>query len=204
MGVDGFRIDTTGHIAPLTFNSAFIPKFIEISESQDGKENRLNHGATPFYMFGECCARYSQVIYRGDHALSSHYYTWKSDPKLVNEWKQYSAEWWANQEVREGADPIGNMLTCEKDPATVHNCDNVFMKNGAWHEPDYSQASGFNVIDFPMHYNFNNAGEAVRVAKEGDHYYNDASWNVVYVDSHDYGPGPSDGTRFTGGTSQWA
>ncbi|MDE6255558.1 MAG: starch-binding protein [Muribaculaceae bacterium] len=204
MGVDGFRIDTTGHIAPLTFNSAFIPKFIEISESQEGKENRLNHGTTPFYMFGECCARYSQVIYRGDHALSSHYYTWKSDPKLVSEWQQYSAEWWANQEVREGADPIGNMLTCEKDPATVHNCDNVFMKNGAWHEPDYSQASGFNVIDFPMHYNFNNAGEAVRVAKEGDHYYNDASWNVVYVDSHDYGPGPSDGTRFTGGTSQWA
>lgn len=37
-----------------------------------------------------------------------------------------------------------------------------------------------------------------------DNYYNDATYNVVYVDSHDYGPGPSDGTRFNGGTAQWA
>ncbi|MDE5886587.1 MAG: starch-binding protein [Muribaculaceae bacterium] len=200
MGVDGFRIDTTGHIAPLTFNSAFIPKFLELGEKY--KENRLD--GMPFYMFGECCARYSQVIYHGDQALSSCYYTWKSDPKLVDEWKSYTADWWAQQNVPEGAAPLGNMLTCEKDPGTEHKSDNVFMKNGAWHEPDYSQASGYYIIDFPMHYNFNNVGEAVRVAKEGDHYYNDASWNVVYVDSHDYGPGPSDGTRFTGGTSQWA
>lgn len=200
MGVDGFRIDTTGHIAPLTFNSAFIPRFIELGEKY--KSKRLNQA--PFYMFGECCARLSQVIYRGQHVLSSHYYTWKSDPSLVSEWKTFTADWWANQVLLEGAPATGNMLTCEKDPGTAHNSNNVFMQNGAWHEPDYSQASGFNVIDFPMHYNFNNAGEAIRIANEGDNYYNDASWNVVYVDSHDYSPGPNDGVRFNGGTSQWA
>ncbi len=200
MGVDGFRIDTTGHIAPLTFNAAFIPKFVELGEKY--KSKRLNEA--PFYMFGECCARFGGVIYRGQHVLSSHYYTWKSDPALVTEWKQYDAEWWAKQNVPEGAPILGNMTTCESDPGTVHNSDNVFLKNGAWHEPDYSQASGFNVIDFPMHYNFNDAGSAVRIANEGDHFYNDASWNVVYVDSHDYCPGPNDGVRFSGGTSQWA
>ena len=78
------------------------------------------------------------------------------------------------------------------------------MVNGAWHEPDYSQYSGFSVIDFPMHYNFNDAGSAINIAKQGDQYYNDASYNVVYVDSHDYCPGPNDGTRFNGGTEQWA
>ena len=200
LGVDGFRIDTTGHIAPLTFNSAFIPRFTALGEQYKGERK----GDTPFYMFGECCARYGSVIYRDQHVLSSHYYTWKSKPELVSEWQSYTADWWANQVVREGADPLGNMLTCLKDPGTVHNSDNVFMKNGAWHEPDYSDASGFNVIDFPMHYNFNDAGQAVRIAKEGDHYYNDASWNVVYVDSHDYSPGPNDGIRFNGGTAQWA
>ena len=200
MGVDGFRIDTTGHIAPLTFNSAFIPRFIELGEKY--KDKRV--GGMPFYMFGECCARYSGVVYRDQHLLSSHYYTWKSDPKLVEEWKSFTADWWAEQVVPEGAAPLGNMLTCEKDPGTVHNSSNVFLKNGAWHEPDYSQASGFNVIDFPMHYCYNTAGDAVRIAKEGDHYYNDASWNVVYVDSHDYSPGPNDGIRFNGGTAQWA
>lgn len=200
MGVDGFRIDTTGHIAPLTFNSAFIPRFTELGEKY--KSKRLNQA--PFYMFGECCARFGSVIYRDQHVLSSHYYTWKSDPSLVAEWKTYTADWWASQELLEGAPATGNMLTCEKDPGTVHDSKNVFMQNGAWHEPDYSQASGFNVIDFPMHYNFNDAGSAVRIAKEGDHYYNDASWNVVYVDSHDYAPQPNDDKRFTGGTEQWA
>ncbi|MBD5184707.1 MAG: starch-binding protein [Bacteroidales bacterium] len=209
MGLDGFRIDTTGHISPLTFNAAFIPKFIELGEKYKEKRYLYDEkgnmtGVSPFYMFGECCARYSQVIYHGDQALSSCYYTWKSDPALVEEWKSYTADWWAKQVVNEGAAPLGNMVTCTKDPGTEHNSDNVFMKNGAWHEPDYSEASGFNIIDFPMHYNYNNVNEAVRIAKEGDQYYNDASWNVVYVDSHDYGPGPSDGTRFSGGTNQWA
>ena len=200
MGVDGFRIDTTGHIAPLTFNSAFIPKFVELGEKWKSKRK----GDTPFYMFGECCSRYGSVIYRDQHVLSSHYYTWKSDPALVAEWQGYTADWWGQQVVKEGAEPLGNMLTCEKDPGTVHDSKNVFLENGAWHEPDYSQASGFNVIDFPMHYNFNSADQAVRIAQEGDQYYNDASWNVVYVDSHDYSPGPSDGVRFSGGTAQWA
>ncbi len=200
MGVDGFRIDTTGHIAPLTFNAAFIPRFIELGEKY--KDKRLN--GAPFYMFGECCARFGGVIYRDQHLLSSHYYTWKSDAALVNEWNTFTADWWAKQNVPEGAAPLGNMLTCLKDPGTVYNSKNVFMQNGAWHEPDYSQASGFNVIDFPMHYNFNSADQAVRIANEGDHYYNDASWNVVYVDSHDYCPGPNDGVRFNGGTAQWA
>lgn len=200
MGVDGFRIDTTGHIAPLTFNAAFIPRFVELGEKY--KNKRV--GNAPFYMFGECCARFGSVVYRDQHVLSSHYYTWKSPQALVDEWKTYDAAWWAKQNVPEGAKPLGNMLTCLKDNGTVHNSNNVFMQNGAWHEPDYSQASGLNVIDFPMHYNFNSAGQAVEIAKSGDKFYNDASWNVVYVDSHDYCPGPNDGVRFNGGTSQWA
>ena len=76
------------------------------------------------------------------------------------------------------------------------------MLNGAWHEPDYSQSSGFNVIDFPLHYNFGNAATAYRLAKSGDMKYNDATYNVVYVDSHDYGPGS--GSRFGGSDAQWA
>ena len=200
MGLDGFRIDTSGHISPLTFNAAFIPRFQALGELH--KDKRLN--GAPFYMFGEVCSRFGEVIYRGQHLLSSHYYTWKSDPALIAEWNQYNAEWWAKQVLLEGASPVGNMLTCEKDPGTVHNSDNAFLKNGQWHEPDYSDASGFNVIDFPMHYNYENAGQAVRIAKEGDHFYNDASWNVVYVDSHDYAPQPNDDKRFAGGTGQWA
>ena len=53
----------------------------------------------------------------------------------------------------------------------------------------------------PQHYN---AGSAYGLAKSGDMKYNDATFNVVYVDSHDYGPQPSDGIRFDGSDAQWA
>ncbi len=201
MGVDGFRIDTTGHISRLTFNTSFIPQFLELGEQY--KSKRLN--GAPFFMFGECCARFSDVTYRDQPNLSSYFYTWKSPQDLVDQWN-WDPTFWDNIFVREGDDSArpGNMALCDAEPSVMRESDNVFMKNGAWHEPDYSDYSGFSIIDFPMHYNFNNAAAAVGVAKSGDKYYNDASFNVVYVDSHDYCPGPNDGTRFNGGTAQWA
>ncbi len=200
MGVDGFRIDTSGHIARLSFNAAFIPKFLALGEQY--KSKRLNN--CPFYMFGEVCARFQgSATYRDQPNLSPYYYTWKSTDALVNEWKTYDAAWWDKQFVKEGAEPLGNMLTCLKEANTKQTSNNALMQNGQYHTPDYSQASGFYVIDFPMHYSFNNAGQAIGLAGD-DKYYNDATYNVVYVDSHDYSPGPNDGMRFNGGTAQWA
>ncbi len=200
MGVDGFRIDTTGHISRLTFNKHFIPQFMALGEKY--KDKRLN--GCPFFMFGECCARYSEPTYRGQHNLSSYFYTWKSPADLLARWND-DATWWDSQVIYEGDDKMyGNMQLCLDEPSTAPTSDNVFMRSGAWHEPDYSQYSGFSIIDFPMHYNFNNAASAISIANKGDRYYNDASYNVVYVDSHDYCPGPNDKTRFNGGTQQWA
>ena len=200
MGVDGFRIDTTGHISPLTFNKQFIPQFIALGEKY--KNKRLN--GCPFYMFGECCQRFQgSVVYRDQPNLSSYFYTWKSDQALLDEFNGDPA-WWRQQKLPEGHDtPVGPMVVCEKDTKDKPRSNNVWLQNGQWHEPDYSQASGFNVIDFPMHYSFSSAASAIAYAGQ-DNYYNDASFNVVYVDSHDYCPGPNDGMRFNGGTAQWA
>lgn len=201
MGVDGFRIDTAGHIAPLTFNKQFIPQFHKIAE--ENKDKRLNQCG--FFMFGEVCQRFQgSVVYRDQPNLSSYFYTWKSDQALMDEYNG-DPEWWKQQTLPEGHDtPVGPMKVCEKDTKDKPTSTNALMQNGAWHEPDYSQYSGFSIIDFPVHYSFNNAGSAVSIARGGDNKYNDATWNVVYVDSHDYGPGPNDGTRFNGGTAQWA
>lgn len=201
MGVDGFRIDTTGHISRLTFNKQFIPQFLEIAERN--KDKRLNQ--CPFFMFGECCQRFQgSVVYRGQPNLSSYYYTWKSDQSLLDQYDG-DPQWWRQQVLPEGHDsPVGPMKLCEQETADTPTSDNVFLKNSRWHEPDYNDYSGFSVIDFPMHYSFNNAASAVNIAKIGDNKYNDASYNVVYVDSHDYCPGPNDLTRFNGGTAQWA
>lgn len=206
MGVDGFRIDTSGHIARLTFNRAFIPQFAALGEQY--KSKRLN--GCPFFMYGEVCARFGGVTYRGQPALSPYFYTWQSDSKYA--WNDDETSW-DNIVSLEGDDTRKihtNTIACTEeynDNSSEGNqptSNNVFLNGNDYHTPDYSKASGFNVIDFPVHYNFNNASQAWNMAMQGDNLYNDASFNVVYVDSHDYSPQPNDGIRFSGGTAQWA
>ena len=201
MGVDGFRIDTSGHISRLTFCKQFIPQFAALGKKYEDK--RLNKA--PFFMYGEVCARFGSVQYRGQDNLSPYYYTWKAPQELMDGFDG-SQSYWDTQEIYDSGTGYDAKLMplCEKDNADSPESNNTFMLNGAWHEPDYSQSSGFNVIDFPLHYNFSNAGSAYGLAKSGDMKYNDATYNVVYVDSHDYGPQPSDGIRFSGSDAQWA
>ena len=55
-----------------------------------------------------------------------------------------------------------------------------------------------------MHWAFKNASAAFGAAKGEDSLYNDATWAVTYVDSHDYGPDGQEKTRYQGGASAWA
>ena len=198
MGVDGFRIDTSGHISRLTFNHQFIPQFIALGKQYENK--RLNKA--PFFMYGEVCTRGHEATYRGQANLSCYFYTWKSDESLMNQWDG-SQSFWDSQVLPEGSGPIGPQALCGKETFGDKKSENAKMINGAWHEPDYSEASGFNVIDFPMHYSYNTAKDAFRLSAE-DELYNDATYNVVYIDSHDYSPGPNDLNRFGGTDAQWA
>ena len=82
---------------------------------------------------------------------------------------------------------------------------NALLDGNNYHTPDYSQFSGLSVIDFPMHWSFKTAESAFQVAKNGDTTYNDATWNVTYVDSHDYAPdGAPENKRFDQDQSTWA
>lgn len=204
MGVDGFRIDTSGHISRLTYNTSFIPQLKALGEQYADK--RLLAGQSkpaPFYMFGEVCTRFGEVTYRNHPNLSTYFYTWASDASLMGRWNN-DASWWDSQVVPEGAAPLGNMTLCLEEADVTQTSSNATLNGNSYHTPDYSKASGFYVIDFPVHYNFTHAGSAYNMAIGGDHLYNDATWNVTYVDSHDYGPQPNDQVRFTGGTNQWA
>ena len=174
MGVDGFRVDTVKHVSRLMFNRHFIPAFKEA-----GGEN--------FYMFGEVCTRVNEVWNHGVPPLSTPFYTWK-------ERKTYSAD--DSSAVHEAYE-YENGQGVNNQPLS----DNHALNGNEYHTPDYSQKSGLDVIDFPMHWNFANAEQAYN--KRGDDkYYNDATWNVVYVDSHDYGPNMDN--RYGGGTEAWA
>ncbi len=206
MGVDGFRIDTGGHIARLTFNKAFNPAFTAAAETYKDKRN-----GGPFFMFTEVCARYTQIWYREVPALSVPFYTWKESKDYA--WDTNPDSW--NDLVIYESTPFThtNQLSCQQQYAdngsssqsSQPTSNNVFLNGNTYHKPDYSQYSGLSVIDFPMHHNFCNIGGAWGIAKSGDKYYNDASYNVVYVDSHDYAPnGAPEDQRFAQGTEAWA
>ena len=207
MGVDGFRIDTGGHIARLAFNKAFIPAFKTAGEAAKDKR-----GGTPFYMFAEVCARYSSILYREQSCLSPFYYTWAESRDYA--WDT-NPESWNNLSEPEGSACTShtNWQSCWQQGqddkgglSTQRTSQNALLSGNNYHTPDYSQASGLHVIDFTEHWNFTTAGEAWQIAQPGnDKYYNDATWNVVYVDSHDYAPdhAPQD-KRFSGSQDTWA
>ncbi|MEE0930364.1 MAG: alpha-amylase family glycosyl hydrolase, partial [Acutalibacteraceae bacterium] len=188
MGVDAFRVDTARHISRLSLNTMFNKQLNAI-------------GGDSFYMFGEVCCRFSQVWYR-DHASESvPFYTWdEPDDSYTSQWK------WSTD-----ADSVNhNMnLTLQHwkeydDTSNQPTSDNAFLNGNEYHTPDYSESSGMGAIDFLMHWQFDSASGAFGSALAEDKYFNDSTWNVVYVDSHDYAPDRNQKERFTGGTQTWA
>lgn len=186
MGVDGFRVDTVRHISRLSLNTMY--------------NDRLNSAAKDgFYMFGEVCTRYTDAWYRGMASESAPFYTWdEPDNSYMSRWN------WGTDSAAVGE----NMnLTLDHwienyDPSEQPTSDNTFLNGIDYHNPDYTESSGLGVIDFAMHWNFGSASGAYGAAVSNDKYYNDATWNVMYVDSHDYGPGTD--SRYNGGTQSWA
>ena len=206
MGVDGFRIDTGGHIPRLTFNNAFIPAFKAAGEAAASKR-----GGTPFYMFAEVCARYSSILYRDQACLSPFYYTWAESKSYP--WDNNADSWNSLMEMEgSGCTSHTNWKSCWQQASddkgglsTQPTSNNALLSGNDYHTPDYSKASGLHVIDFTEHWNFGSAAGAWNVAKpSNDKYYNDATWNVVYVDSHDYAPDEVQKYRFNKGEDVWA
>ena len=198
MGVDGFRVDTVRHIPRVSLNIMFNDQLMDAAKAA-GKPN--------FYMFGEICTRYTSVWYRGHAEESTPYYTWKeSNCKWADSWNWGTSASDINdnmnlvlQHYLEEDNYNGDM------DSTQPKSDNAFLDGITYHGSDRSMASGMDAIDFQMHRMFGSAKNAYNFAVNNDQYYNDATYSVMYVDSHDYAPEqPDETTRFTGGTQTWA
>ena len=183
MGVDAFRIDTMKHISRLTFNKYLWPGLYAIAQKC---------GNTNFYMFGEVCTRVREVWNHNQQCDSAPFYTWAES-------KNYA---WGNRATNEAStlENWNDNSNTEGAPTS----DNAYLRSGlTYHTPDYSKSSKVGVIDFPMHWNFQHASDAFNLAKSTDQYYNDATYNVTYVDSHDYGPDGAEKIRYNEGTNAW-
>lgn len=197
-GVDGFRVDTVRHIPRLVLNLMFNNQIHEAAAAA-GKPN--------FLMFGEICTRYTQIWYRGHAEESTPYYTWKEpNAKWANSWHWGTTADDVNANMNLVLNHYLEEDNYEKDLSSLEpTSQNATLNNLSYHTPDRSMASGMEAIDFQMHRMFGNASNAFNFAKNNDKFYNDATYNVMYVDSHDYAPEqPDEFTRFTGGTQAWA
>ncbi|MGW0968809.1 carbohydrate binding domain-containing protein [Streptomyces sp. NPDC002516] len=184
MGVDGFRLDTAVHIPRVTWNRRFLPAIYDRVTQRFGTDAAKN-----FFVFGEVGAFVNDKWNRGSVNHSAQFYTWK-------ERKEYSAD---------DATAAIEQYTYEEQLGTGNQptSTNAFLSGNSYHTPDHSQFSGMNIIDMRMHMNFGDAQNAYGNGKDSDDSVNDATYNVVYVDSHDYGPNKSS-TRYSGGTDAWA
>lgn len=182
MGVDGFRVDTVKHIPRLMFNEYFVPAFKE-------------RGGENFYIVGEVCARYHGRWSEGVPAISPSFYTWKE------------TENWATGDMATNAASSEAHFTRYQSDFTppVNGTPNHKLDGNNYHTPDWSLRSGMDQIDFGMHWAFKDAHSAFNVAMSYDDDYNDATWNMTYVDSHDYAPDTSpENQRFAGSQETWA
>lgn len=184
MGVDGFRVDTAVHIPRTTWNRRFLPAIQERVTQQHGAEAAKN-----FFVFGEVAAFVNDKWNRGSVNHSAQFYTWK-------ERREYNAD---------DAKAALEMYDYEQQLGTGNQptSTNAVLQGNSYHTPDHSKFSGMNIIDMRMHMNFGDARNAFHNGKDSDDSTNDATYNVVYVDSHDYGPNKSS-ERYTGGTDAWA
>ena len=183
MGVDAFRIDTVKHLSRLSLNKYYFPAFKEIAK-KCGNPN--------FFMFGEVCVKDTDVWNRGQQSDSTPFYTW-------GETKNYA---WGD--MKTNAASAKQHWSDYLMPTNHQTSDNAYLRSGLqYHAPDHSKASGSSVIDFPMHWNFDRAGSSFGVAVNNDSVYNDATYNVVYVDSHDYAPNENQTKRYVNGTAAW-
>lgn len=184
MGVDAFRLDTEKHINRWTLNSAYFPQFSSYNN---------------FYIFGEVCARWNSYINEGGQSDSPFFYTWKENKSSwTNSWGTKASDWSTNFSKSK------THFSEYCNSSVSYNSTNAKLNGVNYHTPDYSQSNGTGVIDFTVHWQFENANKAFGVALEEDHAFNDSTWNVVYVDSHDYGPDFCQKTRYTGGEQAWA
>lgn len=201
MGVDAFCITDAAHIAPLTLNKLFIPQFAALGEMHKDKRP----GQAPFAMFADVTYRFNgNVVYRSTPNMSPYFYTWQSADNLLAEFDG-SADKWAELTPDEtNPQAIGPMAVCVKDTDDKGRSTNAWLASDKWHEPDHSQASGLYVVDTPVLADFESAGNLRSVLSQ-DNYYNDATFNMVCVDTPNGGSlTTSPESRFRGTAEQWA
>ena len=183
MGVDAFKIDSAINTSRLTLNKYYVPAFYKFAELC---------GNNNFFIFGDvsCGGGYEGI---GNKSIySSSFYTW-------NEEKEY--EW---SDFNQNIQSIKQFDLDNDSMESKRQTSNAILQENQYHSPDHSNSNRLGVMDYPMHYYFDDAIETFKNTLIVDQYYNDSTYNVTYVDSNDSGTRDNPNARFSKGTLSWA
>lgn len=185
MGVDAIMILDARYINRWTFNEGILPLLQKMLED-DGLELEI---------FYEVEARARETWNHNIPSSSVPFYSWaETEEAWIGNWDNASPS--ANiQKSIEHYDAHSN-------PANSPTSTNAFLDGLTYHEPDYSQSSGMNGYDFTMLWNFETASHAFVAAKSEDQYFNDSTWNLMSMDTWNYGPDGMEKYKLVSDTTQ--
>lgn len=170
MGVDAFVVSNVNAVSCLTYNKV-LNQAVEEAAATTGKKIPI---------FGKQVSQ--SYMWSGDYlSISMPFYTWK-DEKLENTYEWSDDDWQIN---------FDSALKFTQDNSNIDNAsvsDNSVLNGVTYHTPDYSKYSGMYAVDDPFYYSSINAANAFNKALFFDKYYNDATWNMTYIDDLDYAP----------------
>lgn len=186
IGVDAFVVKNAEYVSRLTYNKVFNNAIHSAAESL-GKEVAV---------YGETSGRSLSIWYSDKQSLSTPFYTWKDTDEDNYFWSKIDWETNYNSAMQYTIDHY--------DYTSAPTSNNHLLNGITYHTPDYSNFSGMNVVDFPMQWNYISASNAFIFASNTDQYYNDATNNIVRIDSFDYNNDLEPNNKSSLGTQDWA
>ena len=187
MGVDAIMFMSAAYINRWTLNEGILPLLRDMLDAAD----------LELEIYLEMVDRSLDIWNQNNPSASAQFYTWKeTESEWQNNWDSTSPT--AN--IQTSIDHYNAHSTLGDEPTS----NNAVLDGITYHTPDYSKSSGMHIYDYNMMWNFKNANSAFNVAKCGDQYVNDATWNLTSVDNVDYGPDGMEKTRYSLGSLDWA
>ena len=187
MGVDAIMLMSASHINRWTLNEGILPLLKDMLDAADLELD----------VYIEMVDRSLDIWNRNNPSASVQFYTWKeTESQWQNNWDNTSPT--AN--IQTSIDHYNAHSTLGDEPTS----NNAVLDGITYHTPDHSNFSGMHIYDYNMMWNFGSANSAFNIAKYGDQYVNDATWNLTSVDNVDYGPDGMEKYRYSQGPQAWA
>lgn len=177
-GADAILINNVDSITRVSLNLGIIKPLKEMLAA-DGKNIEI---------FAECYDVPNGNTWNTKGAsMSTPFYTWaEQDEYLLENWIDAGEQKAIREDINSNMNLAFRQIRTNYSSDNQPTSDNAMLRGIEYHKPDYSKASGINMMDSVMRYYFYGNNYAFDIAKENDSYYNDATFNITHIDTYEH------------------